>query len=232
MKEITNPKESVIVLFWAGFFWLLFVSYLLFEGYTGYPRLQENEILLLCLPPLVCFLPMLYLSLQSRIFKILSGFPGLSFKKKRKEEENLIKATIKAKDSKAFSSDIATLFIAAQKGLPDVLRALLLSTKVDINATSPNGVTALSLAASKGYIEVVKALLAAKADVNVTTKNGLTALILAIHEGRIEIVKALLEAKANVNATISMKGKTYTLLSIIPERHKETISLLKEYGAK
>jgi ankyrin repeat protein len=142
---------------------------------------------------------MLYLSLQSRIFKILSGFPGLSFKKKRKEEENLIKATIKAKDSKAFSSDIATLFMAAQKGLPDVLRALLLSTKVDINATSPNGVTALSLAASKGYIEVVKALLAAKAD---------------------------------VNATISMKGKTYTLLSIIPERHKETISLLKEYGAK
>jgi ankyrin repeat protein len=74
--------------------------------------------------------------------------------------------------------------------------------------------------------------LAAKADVNVTTKNGLTALILAANKGRIEIVKALLEAKANVNATISMKGKTYTLLSIIPERHKETISLLKEYGAK
>ena len=109
---------------------------------------------------------MLYLSLQSRIFKILSGFPGLSFKKKRKEEENLIKATIKAKDSKAFSSDIATLFMAAQKGLPDVLRALLLSTKAD------------------------------------------------------------------VNVTISMKGKTYTLLSIIPERHKVTISLLKKYGAK
>ena len=71
MKEITNPKESVIVLFWAGFFWLLFVSYLLFEGYTDYLRLQENDILLLCLPPLVCFLPMLYLSLQSRIFEMM-----------------------------------------------------------------------------------------------------------------------------------------------------------------
>jgi hypothetical protein len=87
MKEITNPKESVIVLFWAGFFGLLFVSYLLFEGYTGYPILQENEILLLCLPPLVCFLPMLYLSLQNRIFEILSGFPGLSFRKKQIKEK-------------------------------------------------------------------------------------------------------------------------------------------------
>jgi ankyrin repeat protein len=89
--------------------------------------------------------------------------------------------------------------MAAQKGFPNVLKALLLSTKVAINAT---------------------------------TKNGVTVLILTAHKSRIEIVKALLEAKANVNVTISMKGKTYTLLSIIPERHKETISLLKEYGAK
>ena len=152
-------KNFVILLFWVGFFWLLIVLYIVLNGYTGYPTLQEHEILLLWVPPLVCFLPMFYLSLQSRVFEILSGFIGL---KTGKEEENLNETSMEAKDSKSFSGDATTLFIAAQKGLPEMLKALLISTKVDINATTKNGLTALILAIHEGRIEIVKALLEAK----------------------------------------------------------------------
>ena len=66
---------------------------------------------------------------------------------------------------------------------------------------------------------------------NATTKNGMMSLIKAAQKGHIEIVRLLLEAKADVNVTISMRGETYTLLSMIPEKHKETTNLLKRYMA-
>lgn len=61
------------------------------------------------------------------------------------------------------------------------------------------GETPLTLAAQKGYLEIVKVLIAAKADVNKTNKNGLTPLIFATLNGHLEIVKALIAANADVN---------------------------------
>jgi len=61
------------------------------------------------------------------------------------------------------------------------------------------GETPLTVAAQKGYLEIVKELIAANADVNKAQDNGLTPLIFATLNGHLEIVKALIAAKADVN---------------------------------
>ena len=221
-------KKFVIMFFWFGFCWLLIVPSIVLNGHTGYPKLQEHEILLMWLPPLLFFLPMLCLSLQRIIFGTLSGFYGLFFRKAQKEEINVNGTFIKTNESKIFSDDVEALFVAVHKGLPDRLKTLIQSKDVNINATSSKGVTALILAIHRGHTEIVRLLLEAKADVNVSTKKGLTALFLAAHKGHTEIIRLLLEAKADVNVTIKIKGETYTLLKMIIERHKETINLLKD----
>jgi ankyrin repeat protein len=108
-----------------------------------------------------------------------------------------------------------------------VVRALL-AAKVDVDAKTADGVTALIIASQKGHLEVVRALLAAKANVNVKAANdpqffptsqklrefqrdllasmnvkpasGVTALMTASQNGDLEVVRALLAAKADVNA--------------------------------
>ena len=61
------------------------------------------------------------------------------------------------------------------------------------------GETPLTVAAQKGYLDIVKELIAAKADVNKAQDNGLTPLIFATLNGHLEIVKALIAADADVN---------------------------------
>jgi hypothetical protein len=97
-----------------------------------------------------------------------------------------------------------------------------LASNANVNARSPDGHTALMIAARKGYVrsvklllaanadvsgalrcnrnlEIVRLLVAAKADVNERDKNGETALMCAAWRD-VEIVKLLLKAGADVNA--------------------------------
>ena len=108
---------------------------------------------------------------------------------------------------------------AAQDNLNDASDAgdlsrvkALLAAKADVNATDPDGTTALFLAAQNGHLEVVQALLAAKADVNAKTANGATALFIASAYGHLEVVRALLAANADV--TVKRAGDGGTALFI------------------
>jgi ankyrin repeat protein len=81
----------------------------------------------------------------------------------------------------------------------------LLAAHADVNARRAdidNSDTALTLAASNGYLEIVQALLAAKADVDAEVALPLnrTALILACSDHHWEVARVLVEAGANVNA--------------------------------
>ena len=53
------------------------------------------------------------------------------------------------------------------------------------------------MAAYKGHLEVVKALIRAKAEINAADNQELTALMCAVHKGQIPCVRFLLQAGAN-----------------------------------
>lgn len=59
--------------------------------------------------------------------------------------------------------------------------------------------TALMEGASKGHVDVVKALLSKNADLNATTRNGNTALMEAAMNGHTPIVEAILVRGAHVD---------------------------------
>ena len=88
------------------------------------------------------------------------------------------------------------LFAAARKGDAATVKSLL-ERGVDVNTKFRYGATALSYAADKGHVEVVKILLAHKADLNVKdTFYGATPIIWAAQKGHAKVVEALLEAGA------------------------------------
>ncbi len=70
----------------------------------------------------------------------------------------------------------------------------------NIDTRNKNDETALMIAARRGEIEAVQALLAADADKDAREKDGSTALIIAIRWGETEAVQALLAAGADQNA--------------------------------
>lgn len=84
----------------------------------------------------------------------------------------------------------------------------------DINAKDLSGHTPLMIAARKGNVEWVKALIAAKADLELQSHSDYkwTALIIAASEGNTECLKALLNAKANTEC-IGSHGRNALLLA-------------------
>jgi ankyrin repeat protein len=78
---------------------------------------------------------------------------------------------------------------AARKG--DAKRVSdLLDKGVDVNAKTDYGATALSFAAEKGHLEVVKVLLKHKADVNAKdTFYQSKPLTWAVYRGHVEVIK-------------------------------------------
>ncbi len=70
---------------------------------------------------------------------------------------------------------------------------------LDINYKNHNGSTALSIALSNGYTEIVKLLLEKGVNTNIKDKRGYTPLLLASNYGFTEIVKLLLEKGDDVN---------------------------------
>ena len=78
---------------------------------------------------------------------------------------------------------------------------LLLQRGADVNAESPAGHTALSMAAFHGHDDTVRALLAqGGADVNLETTKGFTALLQCCLGGHSNTVRILADAGADVNA--------------------------------
>jgi len=145
------------------------------------------------------------------------------------------------------------LFSAARKGDVAMVKALL-DKGLDVNSKNAYGATALSYAADKGHLEIVKVLLAHKATVNVKdTFYNATPMTWAAYRGHVDVVKALLAAgsdeadsalgvgisRVNVElvrvALASNKVKPATLnaaLAMTPANQPQLRDLLVKAGAK
>jgi hypothetical protein len=102
----------------------------------------------------------------------------------------------------------------------------LIANGEDVNARDDLGNSALSWAAIRGNIEIVKALLAVPGiKVNDVNKDGTSAIILAASNNNVEVVQALLEANAGDNnggsalreAAIRGNIETVQVLIVRPE---------------
>src|SRR5437588_2584594 len=90
---------------------------------------------------------------------------------------------------------------AAKNGDKDSLRSLL-QKKADVNATEPDGSTALHWASYRDDVETADLLIKAGAKVNAANDLGATPLWTASQNGSINMVRRLLEAGANPNAAL------------------------------
>ena len=87
---------------------------------------------------------------------------------------------------------------AAMQGDKAAMRALL-SEKADVNATQPDGATALQWAAYNDDVEMADLLIAAGANLKAANREGATALYLAALHGSAPMVERLLGAGADPN---------------------------------
>jgi ankyrin repeat protein len=79
----------------------------------------------------------------------------------------------------------------------------LLKEGVDVDAQTSTGITALHLASSKGYAQIVELLLEYKATVDIPSHRGNTALHAAAWNAHSEVVELLLKAKAKPSCQTS-----------------------------
>lgn len=93
------------------------------------------------------------------------------------------------------------LMFAAGNDKDDIVKVLI-EHGANVNSTSINGSTPLMLAAQKGNLPTVQALLSApRVDINAWDGSGATALMGAIRFGKDDVVKALIGHGADVNIT-------------------------------
>jgi ankyrin len=123
------------------------------------------------------------------------------------------------------------LLVSILVGNDEVVEALLASEQFDVNAgliheDSPT--FALHIAAERGFVSIVKVLLASGAKVDSVKPNGGTALCSACQSNQVASVKALLEANANVN--LGMIDGT-TPLHFAALHSSEILELLLQKGA-
>lgn len=117
------------------------------------------------------------------------------------------------------------LFIAAQNGNIDLVRALL-DKNADVKLTNNMGMTALFPAAEGGRTEIARLLVDKGIDVNTKTNIGWTALMAAVNNGRKDSTRLLIEHGADVNAKTNDEK---TVLSFA--KRSEIIEMLKIAGA-
>lgn len=119
------------------------------------------------------------------------------------------------------------LLDAAAKGdLAAVKR--LVAEGADINGSDVRGVTALHVAANRGWIELVDYLLDQQAAVNAADREGRTPLMAAAVKGHAAVVALLLQrgADATLRDAAGWTARDYAVAS----QHKETIALFKPAG--
>jgi uncharacterized protein len=121
------------------------------------------------------------------------------------------------------------LVLAVREGSMRVLDTLLAYPGIQVDAAALNGNTALMMAAYKGNMPAVQALLAKGAALN---RPGWTALHYAAASGDDAITRLLLERGAKVDAVSPVKSGAYTpLMMAAREGHDSTALLLIEHGA-
>jgi ankyrin repeat protein len=120
------------------------------------------------------------------------------------------------------------LIEAVKAGNVESVRALI-KQRVDVNAASPDGTTALHWAVKSNSRELAQLLMAAGAKANAANRYGVTPLTLAATNGNGAIAEALLKAGANPNVTVG-EGETI-LMTAARTGSVETIKALVSHGA-
>ncbi len=113
------------------------------------------------------------------------------------------------------------------------LVSLLVQARVNVDAATNDGSTALHFAARKGAADCVKVLLAAIAPYNVdaTDRDGVTALHLAARRGGPDCVEVLLAAGADIDARTSAGGRPFDY-ALGHESSRRTWPLFLRAGAE
>lgn len=126
------------------------------------------------------------------------------------------------------SKKVREFFNAARAG--DTKKVLqLLDAGVNVNASFQrdeselSGKTALMIASSRGYSDLVEKLISRGADVNRKHYSGQTALMFAAHGGDVSTIKALLRAGADPNTKVVAfhAGELTPLTITINTRHEQ-----------
>jgi ankyrin repeat protein len=120
------------------------------------------------------------------------------------------------------------LIDAVKAGSVERVRALI-KQRVDVNAASPDGTTALHWAVKSNSRELAQLLIAAGAKANAANRYGVTPLTLAATNGSGAIAGALLKAGASPNVTVG-EGETI-LMAAARAGNVETIKVLVAHGA-
>jgi ankyrin repeat protein len=107
--------------------------------------------------------------------------------------------------------------------------AALLKQRVDVNATEPDGTTALHWAVEHDKVDLAKMLIAAGANVMVTNDYGISPLTLACTNASAPMVDVLLKAGADAN-TIFSEGET-AIMTASRTGNVEVVRLLLNAGA-
>jgi uncharacterized protein len=125
----------------------------------------------------------------------------------------------------AAGTAMATAVIGAVKNGDDFALRALVEKKADVNASDPDGSTALHWAAYRGDLEAADLLIRAGAKVNAATDLKVTPLWLAAETGNEAMVGRLLEAGANPNAAL-LAGETPLMVAARSDYPAVVVQLL------
>jgi ankyrin repeat protein len=121
------------------------------------------------------------------------------------------------------------LIEAAKRGDAAAVR-FLLAEGVDVNASEPDGSTALNEAVQRDNLEIADLLIAARADVRQATRYNITALRLACTNGNANMVDHLLKAGADANE-VSEEGQP-ALMTAARNGKVDALGVLLAHGAR
>ena len=133
----------------------------------------------------------------------------------------LLTATVSAATS-------ASLIEAVRSGDNQAVRTFL-NQRANVNATEPDGMTALHWAARGNNLDTVQLLLRAGANAKAANRYGVTPLSLAATNGNAAMVEALIKAGADPNAALP-EGET-VLMTAARTGNPETVKALIAHGA-
>ena len=107
----------------------------------------------------------------------------------------------------------------------------LLAVGAPVDMENAKGVTPLILAAQKGNLVLVKALLQRGASASSTTVNGTTAVLQAAHFGHLQIIRVLLQAGGSRLIELANYNHTTPLMRAAQEGHTRVVRYLLSKGA-